>query len=118
MIVSILNISNINKNMLINSFLISGSLVVFLGHLGAVSPFFNFSNNFIFGQNKRGINAIESIAGNTWRGYSASAESIGEFFGFILRIVKVGGRGGGHGQTFNDDVVKGGGGGGAKPPPF
>ena len=77
-------ISNINKNMLINSFLISGSLVVFLGHLGAVSPFFNFSNNFIFGQNKRGINAIESIAGNTWRGYSASAESIGEFFGFIL----------------------------------
>ena len=57
-----------------------------LGHMGAISPFFNFSNSFIFGQNKRGINAIESIAGNTWRGYSASAESIGEFFAFVIII--------------------------------
>lgn len=79
-------VSNINKDTLVNSFLISGSLIVILGHLGAISPFFNFSNSFIFGQNKRGINAIESIAGNTWRGYSASAESIGEFFAFVIII--------------------------------
>tara|TARA_B100001250_G_scaffold100181_1_gene84248 strand:+ start:1259 stop:3277 length:2019 start_codon:yes stop_codon:yes gene_type:complete len=79
-------VSNINKETLVNSFLISGSLIVILGHMGAISPFFNFSNSFIFGQNKRGINAIESIAGNTWRGYSASAESIGEFFAFVIII--------------------------------
>ena len=79
-------VSSVNKDTLVNSFLISGSLVVVLGHLGAISPFFNFSNSFIFGQNKRGINAIESIAGNTWRGYSASAESIGEFFAFVMLI--------------------------------
>ena len=27
-----------------------------------------------------------SIAGNTWRGFSSSAESIGEVFGFIILI--------------------------------
>ncbi|GIR20360.1 hypothetical protein CM15mP35_06210 [bacterium] len=30
------------------------------------------------------MKTLESIDGNTWRGFSASAESIGEFYGFII----------------------------------
>ena len=37
-----------------------------------------------FGQNKRGMKVFSSIEGNTWRGFSPSAESIGEFFGFVI----------------------------------
>ena len=39
---------------------------------------------FYFGQNKQGSSEIESIAGNKWRGFSPSAEMIGEFYGIIL----------------------------------
>ena len=38
----------------------------------------------IFGQNKTGMRTFDSVAGNTWRGFSASAESAGEFYGFVL----------------------------------
>ena len=41
------------------------------------------------GQNKRGIDKLESVAGNTWRGFSASAESIGEFFGFTIVLLLI-----------------------------
>ena len=47
--------------------------------LGAVSPLQNFFNYIIFGQNKRGINSLTSVDGNTWRGFSSSAESIESF---------------------------------------
>ena len=30
------------------------------------------------------MKTIESIAGNTWRGFSSSAESIGEFYGLVI----------------------------------
>ena len=54
------------------------------GYLGANSPIMNFFNMLFFGQNKRGMKVFSSIEGNTWRGFSPSAESIGEFFGFII----------------------------------
>ena len=77
-------ISEIDLNKLKKSFLYSGSLLVVLGTIGSTSSFVNFFNYFIFGQNKRGINKLESIAGNTWRGFSASAESVGEYYAFII----------------------------------
>lgn len=68
----------------LRNLLISSSLIVLFGVLGSYYPIVNFYNFLIFGQNKRGMRTIESIAGNTWRGFSASAESIGEFFGFVV----------------------------------
>ena len=38
------------------------------------------------GQNKSSIFQIQSIEGNTWRGFSSSAEMIGEFYGLILLL--------------------------------
>ena len=77
----------ISLSILTKNFLISGSLVVSLGILGSNLPIFNFLNYYIFGQNKRGMKEFSSVAGNTWRGFSSSAESIGEFFGLIILIV-------------------------------
>jgi hypothetical protein len=76
--------SSINTPLLIKNFLISGSLLVLFGLLGANSSLINILNFYIFGQNKVGMRSIDSIAGNTWRGFSASAESAGEFYAFIL----------------------------------
>ena len=77
-------VSEININLLKQNFLVSSTMIVSLGLLGAWSPIFNFFNYLTFGQNKRGINSINSVAGNTWRGFSSSAESIGEFYGFVI----------------------------------
>ena len=77
-------VSEININLLKQNFLVSSTMIVSLGLLGAWSPVFNFFNYLTFGQNKRGINSINSVAGNTWRGFSSSAESIGEFYGFVI----------------------------------
>ena len=68
-----------------NSLIVSSLLILF-GILGSQSPIINFFNFYIFGQNKRGMREFSSIAGNTWRGFSSSAESIGEFFAFTLLI--------------------------------
>ena len=75
---------SINFSKIKNSFFISGSLIVVFGYLGANSPIINFFNMLFFGQNKRGMKVFSSIEGNTWRGFSPSAESVGEFFGFII----------------------------------
>ena len=72
---------------LAKSFLISGSLIIFFGFIGSNYPIFNFFNYFIFGQNKRGMKDFTSITGNTWRGFSSSAESIGEFYGLSILII-------------------------------
>ena len=77
-----LDLEKLTKN-----FLISGSLIVLLGILGSSFPIINFLNFYLFGQNKRGMREFSSIAGNTWRGYSSSAESIGEYFGLIILLV-------------------------------
>ena len=77
-------VSQLNLDKFKQSLIYSGAGVVILGFLGAIYPSINFINFFFFGQNKRGMKELESIAGNTWRGFSASAESIGEFFAFII----------------------------------
>jgi hypothetical protein len=76
--------SRVDFSKIKNNFLLSGSLVVLFGYLGSVNPLINFFNMIIFGQNKRGMKSFLSIEGNTWRGLSPSAESIGEFFGFAI----------------------------------
>ena len=78
------SISYFDELLFLKNLIISGSLVVIFGLLGSYFPFFNFFNFLVFGQNKRGMKTLESIDGNTWRGFSASAESIGEFYGFII----------------------------------
>tara|TARA_B100000575_G_scaffold289835_1_gene292370 strand:+ start:936 stop:2957 length:2022 start_codon:yes stop_codon:yes gene_type:complete len=73
-----------NNKIFLNNLLISGALVLFFGVLGSYSPIANFLNFIVFGQNKRGIKTFDSVDGNTWRGFSASAESVGEFYGFVI----------------------------------
>jgi hypothetical protein len=66
------------------NFVFSGFLVVLFGLLSTINSLINNLIFFYFGQNKPGSSEIESIAGNTWRGFSPSAEMIGEFYGIIL----------------------------------
>lgn len=76
--------SSFDFNKININLLLSSNFIVLLGILGALSPLQNFLNYIIFGQNKRGINSLSSVEGNTWRGFSSSAESIGEYYGFVL----------------------------------
>ena len=78
------NSQEINIEKIKLNFLISGSLIVFLGILGGRFAIINVFNSYYFGQNKRGMKTLLSIEGNTWRGFSSSAEAIGEFFGFAI----------------------------------
>ena len=76
--------SKLNYKVISLNLLLSSNLIVIFGLLGAYSPLQNFFNYLFFGQNKRGIDKLSSVDGNTWRGFSASAESIGEFYGFVI----------------------------------
>ena len=86
----LVNNSSIEYKKIAQSFLLSSNLVVIFGLLGAQFPLVNFLNLIFFGQNKKGINSLSSIDGNTWRGFSASAESIGEFYGFLILFIFLG----------------------------
>ena len=79
--------NSFNLNKIKNSFLISGSLITTLGLMGSILPILNFFNFYFFGQNKRGMRDLESVAGNTWRGFASSAEFIGEFYAVCLLVV-------------------------------
>ena len=68
-----------------NYFLYSSVVINILGLIGT-STIGNFFNFFIFGQTKKGILTLTPVAGNTWRGFSPSAELIGEFYGICLII--------------------------------
>ena len=76
--------SDFDLNLINTNLLIASNLILLLGMLGAAFPLQNFFNFIIFGQNKRGINSLSAVDGNTWRGFSSSAESISEFYGFVL----------------------------------
>ncbi len=78
------NLVHIEIEKLTNNFLISGAIVSLAGLAGARFSLMNTLNYYFFGQNKLGMKTLDSIAGNTWRGYSASAESIGEFYFYGL----------------------------------
>ena len=77
-------LKNFSKLLFIKNLIITSTLITILGIFGSFFPLINFFNFYIFGQNKRGIKSFESIDGNTWRGFSSSAESLGEFYGFII----------------------------------
>ena len=69
---------------LFDNFLISGFCIVFFGLLASSNIVLNKIIYLYFGQNKPSISQIQSIEGNTWRGFSSSAEMIGEFYGVVL----------------------------------
>ena len=75
-----------NLNLFKQNAIISSLLILFFGFIGSKSPILNFYNFYLFGQNKRGMKSFDSIAGNTWRGFSSSAESIGEFYAFTILL--------------------------------
>ena len=79
----------INQNRLIFNFLISGSLVVIFGIISSLSNLFNFFSYYYLGLSKRGMSQFSSIDGNTWRGISPSAESIGEFYAIVIFLTIV-----------------------------
>tara|TARA_A100001035_G_scaffold235701_1_gene199314 strand:+ start:131 stop:1537 length:1407 start_codon:yes stop_codon:yes gene_type:complete len=74
----------VDLNLLSNNFLIASSLIVFIGLAGAINLPFNFLSFYILGHNKSGMNTLQSVDGNAWRGLYPSAESIGEFFAFVI----------------------------------
>ena len=76
--------TSINYSLLKKNFLISGSLLTIIGVLSSFFPIINFYSYYYLGLNKTGISTFVSKEGNTWRGLSSSAESIGEFYGFIF----------------------------------
>ena len=68
--------SKFDFNLINTNLLIASNLILIFGIMGAASPLQNFFNFIIFGQNKRGINSLSAVDGNTWRGFSSSAEYI------------------------------------------
>ena len=79
--------ANINIETFSKNSLFAGSFILIFGFLGSKFPIMNFFNYYVFGQNKRGMKEFSSIEGNTWRGFSSSAESIGEFYGVVLLMI-------------------------------
>jgi len=75
-----------NFELIYDNFLKSSFFIVFLGVVASFSNFINLSIFYFFGQNKQSKLGLDSVAGNTWRGFSPSAEGIGEFYGLVLFI--------------------------------
>ena len=78
------SLENIKHKIIAKNFIITGSLITFFGLISSYSSILNFFSYYYFGLNKRAMNEISSISGNTWRGLAPSAESIGEFFAFSI----------------------------------
>lgn len=71
------------------NFLLSGSLVVLFSVISALHPAVNFLTYYYLGLNKTASKTFESVEGNAWRGISPSAESIGEFYAFVILLTLV-----------------------------
>jgi hypothetical protein len=78
------SLHSLNLKLIRFNFLLTGGIVFTLGIFSAISPFFNFITYYYLGLNKLGMNALESVKGNTWRGIGASAEGLGEFYAFCI----------------------------------
>ena len=85
-IVFIINESlpHIDLKLIRRNFLMSGSAVFIMGIVSSLNPFINFMTYYYFGLNKLGMNTLQSIKGNTWRGIGGSAEALGEFYAFCI----------------------------------
>ena len=68
------------------NFLLSGGLVVLFSTISALNPAINFFTYYYLGLTKTASKTFESVAGNAWRGISPSAESIGEFYAFVILL--------------------------------
>ena len=79
-----LSSDNFKINKFKNILLTSGGYVVAFSLFSTVNPIFNFLTYYYLGLNKSASKTFESVAGNAWRGISPSAETIGEFFMFII----------------------------------
>jgi len=89
--VNLLNRTNKNLNLerIKFNFLVSGSLLLFLSIISALSTVGNFLIYYFLGLQKTGSKSLESVQENAWRGISSSAESVGEFYAFVILIVAI-----------------------------
>ena len=78
------NLPHIDLKLIRYNFLMAGCAVFITGIISSVSPFINFMSYYYFGLNKLGMNTLQSVEGNTWRGIGASAEALGEFYAFCI----------------------------------
>ena len=85
----------INFQTLLNTFSVTGFLILIFGYVGANISILNFFNYYYFGQQKYGIKINnpfmfdeygEKVA---WRGFYPSAESVGEYFGLIIIFILI-----------------------------
>ena len=74
----------IDLNKIKINLLITGALISIIGVLSSLNSVINFFTYYYLGLNKLGIQQFTSIEGNTWRGLSASAEGVGEFYCFVI----------------------------------
>ena len=87
------NIEYFNFQIFINNMSITSITLLLLGLLGANLPIFNFFNYYYFGLQKFGIERNNPFEINawaekiSWRGFYASAESVGEFFALAIFLV-------------------------------
>jgi len=84
-----ISINDIDLIKLRFNFLLSGSLVVLFSVISALHPVINFLTYYYLGLNKTASKTFESVEGNAWRGISPSAESIGEFYAFVILLTLV-----------------------------
>jgi len=80
---------NLNLNRIKFNFLISGSLLLLFSFISALSSVGNFVIYYFMGLQKTGSKTLESVQENAWRGMSSSAESVGEFYAFVILFVAV-----------------------------
>jgi len=80
---------NLNLDRIKLNFLISGSLLMLFSFISALSNLGNFAIYYFLGLQKTGSKTLESVQENAWRGMSSSAESVGEFYAFVILIVAV-----------------------------
>src|SRR6056300_31979 len=57
--------------------------------ISALSNVGNFAIYYFMGLQKTGSKSLESVQENAWRGISSSAESVGEFYSFVILIVAI-----------------------------
>jgi len=79
----------LNLNRIKFNFLISGSLLLLFSFISALSSVGNFVIYYFMGLQKTGSKTLESVQENAWRGMSSSAESVGEFYAFVILFVAV-----------------------------
>ena len=71
------------------NFLMSGSMLLFFSFVSALNNVGNFLLYYFLGLQKTGSKSLESVQENAWRGISSSAESVGEFYAFVVLVVVI-----------------------------